>query len=215
MTDNNAGEVLFSTRLLAGAHAFTGASLQIKGAGTLSFVKPAAAPGSPDLQLTKTGLTNGGARPDDDVHAGVPERWRAAHANAATGVQLTDVLPPVTYATYVPGGQLLRVHVRLALEHAVLGAGDDRRRLAACDEDLPGHSYLLQPRAFSPTFSNDSKILSAENDTNLADNVSKVTTTIVVPGISGTMLDDQDGDGVDDGGAGAGRRDGQAVSRLE
>ena len=92
MTDNNAGEVLFSTRLLAGAHAYTGASLQIKGAGTLSFIKPAAAPGSPDLQLTKTGLTT--VAPGQTMTYTLAYRNLASGAaNAATGVQLTDILP--------------------------------------------------------------------------------------------------------------------------
>ena len=53
-TDNNEGWIEFTTQLLAGAHLFPGNSLQVKGAGTVGFVKPAAAPGSPDLVLTKT-----------------------------------------------------------------------------------------------------------------------------------------------------------------
>ena len=37
LTDNNEGAINFTTRLLAGAHNFTGASLQVKGAGTLQL----------------------------------------------------------------------------------------------------------------------------------------------------------------------------------
>src|SRR5207249_3010 len=57
ISDNNAGFVTFNTKLRAGAHNFSGASLQVKGAGTLQFIKPAAAPGSPDLTLTKSAIS--------------------------------------------------------------------------------------------------------------------------------------------------------------
>src|SRR5206468_10420122 len=77
MTDNNEGFVTFNTRLRAGAHAFGGASLQVKGASTLQFVKPAAAPGTPDLTITKSALTS--------VSPGQTFTYTLQYQNVATG----------------------------------------------------------------------------------------------------------------------------------
>src|SRR5207248_594578 len=99
VSDNNEAFVTFNTRLRAGAHAFTGASLQAKGAGTLQFVKPAAAPGTPDLTLNKTALT--AVSPGQTMTYSLSYRNVATGTNSATGVQLTDLLPSAV--TYVPG----------------------------------------------------------------------------------------------------------------
>ncbi|HET7488444.1 MAG TPA: MBG domain-containing protein, partial [Acidimicrobiales bacterium] len=99
---NNASEgwILFNTKLLAGANSFSGSSLQVKGAGTIGFVKPAAAPGTPDLTVTKTGST--------DVVNGQQVTYSLAYknvasgsANNATGVLLKDELPAAL--TFVAG----------------------------------------------------------------------------------------------------------------
>jgi uncharacterized repeat protein (TIGR01451 family) len=96
ISDNASGFVAFDTRLRAGAHAFTGASLQVKGAGTLSFVKPAAAPGSPDLSLTKTAIA--AVSPGQVISYALSYQNLASGSNSATGVQLTDTLPAnITY----------------------------------------------------------------------------------------------------------------------
>jgi hypothetical protein len=50
--------VNFKGNLSAGAHNFTGSSLAVgadNGGGNVQIVKPAAAPGSPDLAVTRTG----------------------------------------------------------------------------------------------------------------------------------------------------------------
>ncbi len=45
------------------------------------------------------------------------------------------------------------------------------------------------------TFTNDAQILSAENEANITNNSSSVTTTVFTPSISGTVLTDPNGDG--------------------
>ncbi|MEA2522011.1 MAG: thermitase, partial [Actinomycetota bacterium] len=88
ISNNLEGFVSFNTRLRAGAHAFSGASLQVKtsGSGTLSFTKPGAAPGTPDLTLTKTALTAVG--PGQVLTYTLSYRNLATGTNNATGVQL-------------------------------------------------------------------------------------------------------------------------------
>ena len=195
MTDNNAGEIRFSTRLLAGAHNFTGASLQIKGAGTLSFIKPTAAPGAPNLVLTKTALT--AVAPGQTMTYTLSYQNTASGSgttNQATGVQITDVLP--AEVTYVPnsctGCTYDSLSRTLSWEFGSIPAGS---ALATKTYQVTVGSTLTN----NTQFTNDAKILSAENDANVANNASKVTTTVFTPSISGTVLTDPNGDGTDQG----------------
>ena len=195
MTDNNAGEILFSTRLLAGAHNFTGASLQIKGAGTLSFIKPTAAPGAPNLVLTKTALT--AVAPGQTMTYTLSYQNTASGSgatNQATGVQITDVLP--AEVTYVPnsctGCTYDALSRTLSWELGAIPAGS---ALATKTYQVTVGTTLTN----NTQFTNDAKILSAENDANVANNASKVTTTVFTPSISGTVLTDPNGDGTDQG----------------
>ena len=190
LTDNAEGEVRFTTRLLAGAHNFTGSSLQMKGAGTLGFTKPAAAPGAPDLQLTKTALTS--VAPGQTMTYSLAYRNAATGgANAATGTQLTDTLP--ASLAYVQGSctggcTFDPVSRTLTWEPGSIAAGSSlvtRTYQATVDPTLNNNT----------TITNDATILSAENDANAANNASKVTTKVFTPSISGTVTYDADGDG--------------------
>ena len=190
MTNDSEGEVRFTTRLLAGSHAFTGASLQIKGAGTIGFNKPAAAPGTPDLQLTKTGLTT--AAPGQTLTYTLAYQNLVSGGDAATGVQITDVLP--AEVSYVAGSctgctyDSTSHSLSWILGSVALGASGTRTYQVTVGSGL----------ANGVSFSNDASIQSSQNDDSLANNFSSVTTNVVVTAISGTVLDDEDGDGVDD-----------------
>jgi len=187
MTDNNAGEIDFTTRLLAGAHAFTGNSLQIKGAGTLSFVKPAAAPGTPDLTLTKSALT--AVAPGQTMTYTLSYRNVASGAaNNATGVQITDVLPSqLTYvANSCTGCVYDSLSRSLSWDLSTIGAGS---ALATKTYQVTVGSSVLT----NTSFSNNARILSSQDDATPANNLSAVTTTVFTPSISGTAYDDLNG----------------------
>ena len=180
MSDNNAGEIDFFTSLLAGAHQFGGASLQVKGAGTFSFVKPAAAPGNVDLSVTKTALTT--------VSPGQALNYSIAYNNAgpsgATNIQLTDVLPAgVTLASSCTGSchyDTITRQISWSLGSLASGASGTKTYQVTVNSSDPNNF----------TFTNNARIFSAENDTNTANNASSVTTTVKVPSISGTVIDD-------------------------
>ena len=102
MTDNNAGEIQFSTRLLAGAHAFTGASLQIKGAGNAQLHQAGRSARCAEPGPHKTALT--AVAPGQTMTYTLSYQNTASGSgttNRATGVQITDVLPAAV--TYVVG----------------------------------------------------------------------------------------------------------------
>jgi uncharacterized repeat protein (TIGR01451 family) len=78
----------------AGAHLISGNSLAMKGSdgsGTLQIAKPGAAPGNPDLKVTKTGPAT--AKPNDVITYHLTYENKTTATSNATGVQLTDVLP--------------------------------------------------------------------------------------------------------------------------
>src|SRR4030095_11826998 len=105
--------------------------------------------------------------------------------NSATGTQLTDVLP--SEVTYVNGSctgctydSLSRT---LSWSLGTIPAGSA----------LATKTYQVTVGAGLPNntqFTNDARIFSAETDANINDNTSSVTTTVFVPSISGTVLDD-------------------------
>ena len=170
MTNNLAGEIRFDTRLMAGAHNFSGKSLQVKGAGTLGFNKPGPAPGTPDLTLTKTALT--AVSPGQQLTYTLSYRNAATgSANGATRVQMTDVLP--AQVTYVNGSCSGCVYDTLAKTLSW-----DLGSIAAGSATATRTYKVTVNTSLSngTPFTNDARILSAENDANLADNASKVTT---------------------------------------
>jgi hypothetical protein len=190
ISDNNEGFVSFNTKLRAGAHAFNGASLQVKGAGTLQFVKPNAAPGTPDLTVTKSGLS--AVSPGQTFTYTLQYQNVATGSNSATGVQLTDTLP--ANATYVTGscsGSCIydSVSKTLTWNLGTIPAGS-----ALATQTF---QVTVDPTVGSVT--NTAQILSAENDATPANNTSIKTSSIVASSISGTVLTDPNGDGIDQG----------------
>ena len=106
-TNASEGSVNFFARLSAGAHNFTGSSLALKGLlngspspGVLQIAKPGAEPGNPDLAITKLGPAV--------VNPGSTFAYTLIYTNqagsAATGAQLTDVLPGVLTLNTCSGG---------------------------------------------------------------------------------------------------------------
>ena len=75
--------------------------------GNLQIHKPAAMPGIPDLMVVKNGPAS--AKPGDIITYSLTYSNRASANNAATGVQLSDVLPAevTVLANTIPAGGLL------------------------------------------------------------------------------------------------------------
>src|SRR5213594_2796931 len=171
-TNANEGVVTFFARLSAGAHNFTGSSLALKGSlnnspspGVLQIAKPGAAPGNPDLAVTKSGPAV--------VNPGSTFSYTVIYTNqagsAATGAQLTDVLPGVLTLNTCSGGCYM-------VGNTVTWDFGDIARGA-------GGSFVYQVVVTNfaingTTFMNSAAILSAENDMNYNNNFASVTTTI-------------------------------------
>ncbi len=190
MTDNNEGFVTFNTRPRAGAHAFGGASLQVKGASTLQFIKPAAAPGTPDLTLTKSALSS--VSPGQTFTYTLQYQNVATGSNSATGVQLTDTLP--SNATYVANSctgscTYDSVSKTLTWNLGTIPAGSA----------LATQTFQVTVDPTTGSVSNTAQILSAENDATPGNNTATKSSSIVAPAISGTVLTDPNGDGIDQG----------------
>src|ERR1051326_6880052 len=103
LNDTNPGFVEFRSRVAAGAHNFTGNSLGLGGSpslGTLQIAKPGVSPGDPDLAITKMGPSS--------ANAGATITYNLTYTNragsAATGTQITDVLPGVVSLQSCSGG---------------------------------------------------------------------------------------------------------------
>ncbi|WP_183408135.1 S8 family serine peptidase, partial [Nocardioides pocheonensis] len=197
ISNDSAGSITFNTKMRAGAHAFSGNSLQIKGAGTLGIFKPAAAPGSPDLQVTKTGPT--AVSPGQSMTYTVNYRNLASGSgttNQATGTQLTDTLP--TGVTYVPGSctggcvydsltNTLTWNVGTVLANSALVSRTFQVTVGTGVNN-------------GTTLTNTAQILSAEDDSNTANNTASAATTVFAALISGQVILDANGNGVFDSG---------------
>jgi uncharacterized repeat protein (TIGR01451 family) len=116
----------FRGKLAAGAHNFTGNSLAVgvdNGGGNLSIAKPAAAPGNPDLAVTKTGPTGAG---QGDTLTYTLNYQNKSSTTDATGTQLTDRLPAASSTSPVAVGRLHRFGQRGALGSRDGGQGHER-----------------------------------------------------------------------------------------
>jgi uncharacterized repeat protein (TIGR01451 family) len=169
VTDNAPADVEFRTRLAAGAHYFTGSSLQMKGSpslGTLGFVKPAPSSGNPDLSVVKTGPTS--ANPGQTITYSLSYH-NALNGSGATGVQIVDTLPAaVTFLNASNGGSLAGNTLTWDLGNLARGeSGIVTYQVAVTNTVTTGFS-----------FHNDAEINSAENDVNLSNNFSRVTTVV-------------------------------------
>ncbi len=158
--------------LSAGAHNFNGSSLALQadnGGGKLQIVKPAAAPGSPDLAVTKTGPAN--AAPGSNVTYTLNYQNKSSATSAATGAQLTDILP--SGVSYVNGScsntcSVAGNEVVWTLTSLSPGATGSR----TLQVSIPSNA------AFGTRYTDTARILSAENDAALGDNTSSLTTTV-------------------------------------
>jgi len=171
-TDGAIGFVYFYARLAAGAHFNTGSSLHLDGPTfqPLQIHKPAAGPGNPDCAITKTGPAT--AAPGSVITYTLHYTNKAGVGiTAASGVQVTDVLPPLL--SYVEG--------------SASGGGTLAGNVITWDVlDLPAGgsgTFTFQARvatnATSGAFiTNSAAILCAEDDANLADNFTQFVTTV-------------------------------------
>ena len=98
---NITGEIDFTARMAAGAHRNTGSSLTMGGSpslGNLQIAKPSAAPGTPDLKVTKTGPAS--TSRGQTITYVLNYQNKSTATSTATGVQLSDTLPSgLTYAS--------------------------------------------------------------------------------------------------------------------
>ncbi len=184
LTDNNPGVVEFRMLLGAGAHNFGGSSLQVDGSPGLSklfLFKPAPEPGAPDLGILKTGAAS--ANPGSIIAYSITFSNKV-NASTATGVQIVDTLPAqVSFVDCTGGCQSLGNEVIWDLGDVTRGShGVVTYRVAVTNAVTTGFS-----------FQNDAVIDEAENDANLADNTSSVTTMVtsncIPPSIVAQPLD--------------------------
>jgi uncharacterized repeat protein (TIGR01451 family) len=168
LTDNNPGSVEFRVRLSAGAHRYTGSSLQVASnpGGKLLIFKPAVKPGSPDLSIVKLGpvLANPGATIAYSISYS-----NAVNGSTATGVQITDTLPSVVSLVDCSGGcEPLGNTITWDLGDLPRGAtGIVTYRVAITNIITTGFH-----------FHNDAAIASAEDEPNLTNNQSSITTIV-------------------------------------
>jgi uncharacterized repeat protein (TIGR01451 family) len=172
-TGNEGGFLEFRAALSADAHNFTGSSLQMGGSpslGQLQIAKPSVAPGSPDLQVTKSGPAT--AAPGSTITYTLNFSNKSGAANTATGVQLKDLLPSTL--TYVPDSC---TGCTLAGQEVTWNLGS----LAPGDSGSRTFQATVSPSATNgSTFTNRAQIRSAENDASPADNDAELTTTVSV-----------------------------------
>ncbi len=173
VTDKSPGFVEFRGRLAAGAHLNTGSSLHLGGTpslSTLQIFKPAAASGSPDLAVVKTGPAQ--ARAGAIITYTLNYTNKASCASDATSVQLSDLLPPsVSYDANSASGPVVQVGSSLFWDLGTLTRG--------ASGSVSYRAQVNSNATYGLVFTNYAQILSAETDADYADNVSKVTTTVV------------------------------------
>ncbi|MEO5803542.1 MAG: Ig-like domain-containing protein [Verrucomicrobiota bacterium] len=168
ITNNQLGTVQFFARMRAGAHNFGGSSLMIS-SPPLQIHKPDPGPGIPNLVAKKIGPAT--AAPGDVITYTIYYTNKVTAANAATGVQLTDVLP--SSVTYLPGsatagGVAFGDNIVWDLPNLAIGASGVVTYQATVNSNVVSGS----------SFHNSVEILSAEDDFDYSDNTSIVTTLV-------------------------------------
>ncbi len=169
LTDNNPGFVEFRMRLSAGAHRYSGSSLQVDGSPGLSklfIFKPAPKPGAPDLAIVKTGPASANSSAIIAYSISYSNRLSGS---TATGVQIVDTLPDsVSFVDCSGGCQLVGNTVIWDLGDVPRGShGVVTYRVAVTNIVTTGFN-----------FNNNAVIAEAEDDANYADNASSVTTIV-------------------------------------
>ncbi|MCA1683655.1 MAG: DUF11 domain-containing protein, partial [Actinobacteria bacterium] len=194
---DSGGFVEFRAVLSADAHNFTGSSLQMGGTpslGQLQIAKPGVAPGTPDLKVTKSGPTT--AAPGQIITYTLSYENKAGATNAATGVQLKDLLQDgLAYvaASCSAPCEVTGQEITWNLGSLAPGATGSRSLQATVDPNAANNS----------TYTNKAQIRSAENDATPADNDTQLTTTVSIlagGSIAGTVFNDADGTGTRTGG---------------
>jgi hypothetical protein len=163
--------ILYGATLSAGAHNFGGASLAMGGVAQLQIQKPTATFGSPDMALTKVGATQ--ARTNQILTYVITYTNKLVAADAATGVQVIDTLPP--QVSYVPGSgskgvKVLGNTLTWNLGNLPLGKSGFLTYKVLVTNNIP----------VTTTFANYAQILGSQNDANPGDNAAFVNTTVVV-----------------------------------
>ena len=186
------GEVNFFARMAAGAHRNTGSSLALSGTpnsmGNVQIQKPSAGAGTPDLAVTKTGPSN--TSPGQVITYTLNYQNKSTATNTATGVQLSDMLPTgLTYVTNSCSGTCSVTGNTITWDLGSLTPGASGSRT---------YQATVGTSAFTngQTFTNGAQINSSQDDANFNDNTSSVTTTVFVPAISGSVINDANGNGV-------------------
>jgi uncharacterized repeat protein (TIGR01451 family) len=168
-TDTATGYIYFYARLAAGARDYGGSSLHLEGPELtpLQIHKPAPGPGLPDLAITKTGPAT--AAPGAVITYTITYTNKST-TDAATGVQITDILPDlVTFVDASNGGTLAGNTLSFDIFNvAAGGSGSVTYRVQVASNAMNGQ-----------TFTNNAMILGAEEDNNLSDNRSSVVTTVI------------------------------------
>jgi uncharacterized repeat protein (TIGR01451 family) len=180
LLDNNPGEIVFSSRLSAGAHRNANGLIQ-DSASALLIPQPAAAPGSPDLAIVRAGPAS--VSPGNTMTCTL-NYTNQSGTSPATGVQITEILP--AQVTCVPG----------SAEGAVLVGNTLTWDLGNLNPGAIGSvRYQMEVNTNAPagqSFTDTAMILSAENDANPADNTTTNTVMVVPdcqpPAITGNPL---------------------------
>src|SRR5213075_1094624 len=168
------GFIQFYARLAAGAHLNASSSLIIGSLGKmgqLQVQKPIANLGAPDLSIVKSGPPV--AAPSDLVTYTLSYTNGAAGTNSATGVQISDILPPQLLVTTnnIGGGALVGNTIFWDLDSVPPGTSGVVSFQARVD---PG----LSNQVTTVTLTNVAQILSSENDANSANNSSTYQTIV-------------------------------------
>jgi uncharacterized repeat protein (TIGR01451 family) len=174
------GTVQLKDWLAAGAHNFTGNSLQLKGSGgTLGVFKPGATPGNPDLVLTKTGPATAAPGQTITYTLSYQNVSTLAGGSSATGTSLTDTLP--AGLTYVPGSGSC---TGTCAGTPTLNGNQLIWALGAIAPTVSGsQTFQATVSAIAnngDTLMNSATVLSAENDVTPANNTSNLTTTVSI-----------------------------------
>src|SRR5207249_3673337 len=173
-TGGTNGSVQFFARLAAGAHLNTSSSLVIGSLGKmgqLQVQKPIANLGAPDLSIVKSGPAV--VAPSDVVTYTLSYTNAAAGTNNATGVQISDILPPQLLVTTnnLGGGSLVGNTIFWDLGTVPPGTSGVVSFQAQIEPALSNQVTTV-------TFTNFAQIYSSENDSDYADNPSTCQTIV-------------------------------------
>jgi uncharacterized repeat protein (TIGR01451 family) len=169
VTNGQPAFVEFRARLAAGAHLFTGSSLNL-GKPTLSIFKPTAAPGQPDLAVFKTGASLAG--PGEVLNYAVSYTNQTAIGMTAIGVQVSDSLPlgmDYVAGSASHGGTVVGNTITWDLGDLVPAAWGSLTYKVRISTNIVANTLLV----------NDAQILSSQDDLTPQDNRATFTTTIV------------------------------------